>query len=119
MQIYVARRQEELSAAVLDSLRLAGGHYDRVEWVAPIESEKFSEPCDGAFLRAIRQPQLRSRLAEFWPSGGPRWDALALLHPGAAPLLVEAKSYPAEIVGGGCKAKPGSRPRIESSLGAA
>lgn len=48
-------------------------------------------------------------LRQFWPSGGPSWDALAVVEPAseARPrgvLLVEAKSYPEEILGPGCQA---------------
>jgi hypothetical protein len=60
-------------------------------------------------------------LGEFWPNGGPHWDALAVIHrdqeePGV--LLVEAKSYPEEMYGGGTAARAGSasRLRIERSL---
>lgn len=41
-------------------------------------------------------------MAEWWPSGGPHWDALARLEfpdqRGPGVLLVEGKSYPAEML---------------------
>lgn len=116
MQIYVARRRTELDRAILEALRNEGATFEQMEWLAPVENLKFSEPCDGRFLDLLGLSHLRSKLLEFWPKGGPRWDALALLHPGEAVLLVEAKSYPSEVHGGGCKANPIARPKIEESL---
>jgi hypothetical protein len=118
MQIYVARRQNELSHAVLDALRKTGKRFTSVEWVAPLETNNFYEPRDRVFLTTVGLEHLGKRLADFWPARGPRWDALAVLHPGKAVLLVEAKSYPSELLGGGCKAGKSTRPRIQKSLDA-
>ena len=115
-QIYVARRQKELSSAVLDSLKQIGKRFISIEWVAPLEVNKFYEPRDGAFLTTVGLGHLRERLADFWPTRGPRWDALGVLQPGHAILLVEAKSYPAELLGGGCKAGETTRSVIQRSL---
>lgn len=119
MQIYVARRQSELSQAVLEALRQIGRRFTSIKWVAPLEARKFYEPRDRAFLTAVGLGHLAKELAKFWPARGPRWDALAVLHPGNAVLLVEAKSYPAELLGGGCKAGEATRSRIQRSLDAA
>lgn len=118
-QIYVCRRERELSRAVLGALQEIGESFHAVRWVAPLESNKFYEPRDGAFLRAVGLGAMRRELAEFWPACGPRWDALALLEPGSAILLGEGKSYPAEMLGRGCMATPASRPQIVASLHAA
>jgi hypothetical protein len=53
--------------------------------------------------------------------GAPVWDALAVVESegGTAPagvVLVEAKSYPAEIYGSGCEASPRSRKKLETAL---
>jgi hypothetical protein len=116
MQLYVSRREPELSRAVLNALRNAGAKFDGIRWVAPLESNRFSEPCDGRFLAAVEQTDLRSKLAAFWPKGGPRWDALGILEPGGAVLLVEAKNYPREMLGGGCKATKPARDVIEKTI---
>jgi hypothetical protein len=118
-QIYVCRRERELSEAVLGALQRIGESYHTVTWVAPLECNNFYEPRDGAFLRALELSDMRQRLSEFWPARGPRWDALALLEPGSAILLGEGKSYPAEMLGRGCMATPASRAPILTSLGAA
>jgi hypothetical protein len=75
------------------------------EWRAPMAPE-FSEPQDAAFLHALDLDHLAPSLADFWPSGGPVWDALAIvqLRDGLGALLVEAKSHPEEIYGGGSQA---------------
>jgi len=82
----------------------------------------FTEYRDAAFLEAIGHPELAGALREFWPSRGPHWDALARLSPasGGSPgaLLVEAKSYPEEMAGGGSKAGATSRARIARALSA-
>jgi hypothetical protein len=109
LQIYVNRRPEELTQAVLDALFLASLDV-RLHWVSPLESEKFAEYQDATFLRVLGLSGLAAELGKFWPSGGPVWDALAVVALGGhlnryGALLVEAKSCPNEIRGKGCKAK--------------
>jgi len=94
-QIYANARTEELDAAVRDALPTlpADAHF---EWRSPLAAERYREYRDGAFLRALELDRLRAELREFWPTGGPRWDALATVtiprsaQPGV--LLVEGKS---------------------------
>lgn len=65
-----------------------------------------------------------AELKAFWPTGGPHWDALAVVRmpESAKPgfILAEGKSYPGELYGSGCQAKPKSVSRvlIEKSLAA-
>jgi hypothetical protein len=54
-------------------------------------------------------------LAEFWPSGGPVWDALGLASDGAK-ILVEAKAHIAEAASPATKASPQSLALIRRSL---
>jgi len=113
-QIYVARRPKDLSSSVQAALREIGVIYDTVRWVAPLEGKRFLEPSDGGFLEALGLGDLSGELAKFWPSGGPAWDALAVLGTNArrdGVLLVEAKSYLQEVYGAGCRA------RSQESLG--
>lgn len=58
------------------------------------------------------------KLNEFWPKGGPRWDALACVDSGAGGvLLVEAKSHLPERYAGECKATSlNSLQMIDASL---
>jgi hypothetical protein len=118
-QLYVNRRAEKLDAAIkkeFDELKNA-----RIEWKSPLASDSYREYWDVAFLKALGLDEHGGALQKFWPSGGPHWDALALVHrehagkPGV--LLVEGKSYPAELYGGGSAAKAdASRTLIAESL---
>ena len=101
-----------------------------LEWVSPLEKDGFAEYRDEAFLAALGHSDLAVVLAAFWPRGGPQWDALATVRlgdqtslqgghsakPSSGVLLVEAKSYPAEMESSGCRAGGRSRALIERSL---
>jgi hypothetical protein len=116
IQIYTSRRRPELTASVATALINTGVYLEDIRWVSPLEEERFGEVCDGAFLDALQLSHLRSPLAAFWPASGPRWDGLGILEPGPGVLLVEAKSYPNELIGSGCKAGSNSLNRIKDSL---
>ncbi len=75
-----------------------------LRWVSPLSSAKYREYRDSAFLNALGIGKHRKSLNLFWPSGGPRWDALAVIEGGGI-LLVEAKSHVPEIFGNGCGAE--------------
>ncbi len=107
VQVYVGANQDALSDAVLRVLptELKGC---RIDWRAPKAAARYQEPRDRAFLEALNLAQYSPQLAAFWPRSGPRWDALGVLlraNSSAGYLLVEGKSYPAEIRGNGCTAK--------------
>jgi hypothetical protein len=124
IQEYVNWHREELNDAIckeIPDLREDGA---AIEWVSPLEDERFREYRDGAFLEKLRIPDLARQLAEYWPSRGPRWDALARLdRPGddrpSGILLIEAKSYPGEMYSGGCRANEQARKKIAPALDAA
>src|SRR4051812_16709390 len=106
IQIYVNRRRERLNAAILSELPVSERDAT-IDWRSPLEACRFAEFMDGRFLEALGLPRLAPRLEQFWPRSGPRWDGLAVLTKSSAPcgyLLVEAKSYPDELLGRGCGA---------------
>jgi hypothetical protein len=121
-QIWVNCRTEAFSSAVLGALGLHQAA-DTIQWKSPLSTNGYREYRDAAFLRAIDQSAQLAQLKQFWPTGGPVWDAI-----GTAPrngtarqvFLVEGKSYPNEVYGRGCMATVDSDARrtIESSLNA-
>jgi len=121
IQIYVNRRSEELSQKVIQGLPDLASLHPRLNWVSPLEKYRFAEYQDTAFLKACGLEHFSAELKAFWPYRGPVWDALASIEfekdkNSKGILLVEAKSYPAEIYGSGCKASPKSRTKIEAAL---
>ena len=121
VQIYVNCRSEEITHAVLDAIQLSASIDTSIRWVSSLKSEKFSEYKDLAFLSAVGLDTNDSALKEFWPRGGPVWDALGVIESdtrmgGTGVLLVEAKSHPPEIYGNGCQASLKSRKKIEAAL---
>lgn len=119
MQLAVNRRQEELDAAIRDALPGLADLAPRIEWRSPLEADGLREYWDAGMLKRIGRPELADRLRAFWPTGGPHWDGLAVVRSKAGealgPLLVEAKSYPAEMRSS-CAARGDSRARIEQRL---
>jgi hypothetical protein len=101
LQIYVNRRQAELDHEITQALGLPPGP---LTWVSPLESAGFKEYKDAAFLKKLGLERLIEPLGLFWPNSGPRWDGLARIEGSQTVVLVEAKNYPAEVRGGGCKA---------------
>ncbi len=117
-QIYVNRRVAELRTALAHALPSLPADA-RIKWVSPLEVQGFVEYHDGAFLRALGLEAHIPALGEFWPAGGPRWDALATVEtngqrPGV--LLAEGKSYPEELFGDGCGATEPARTQIAAAV---
>jgi hypothetical protein len=120
-QLYVNRRTAQLDDAIGEELHeLANAS---IEWRSPLATDGYSEYWDAAFLDRVGLSHHKADLKAFWPTGGPHWDALAVVtqsgsgRPGV--LLAESKSYPAELYGSGFHARNGSMSRtlIERSLG--
>ena len=116
LQLYVSRHREVLDSAILRAAGLRSG----LEWVSPLQLDQFKEYKDAAFLRALGLSHLTGQLRQFWPASGPRWDGLARTvgRDPVAVVLVEAKNYPREVRGGGCKASDvgGARQQILAAL---
>ena len=113
LQYYVNHDRGSLLPSEIS--RQSGTIIGKVEWRSPLVSENFKEYRDGDFLKAVGQTSFWPSLRQFWPRMGPCWDALAtVIAPGlnSGALLVEAKSYPGELKGSGCKAGPASRDHI-------
>ena len=114
IQIAVSRRQAELSEATAQAIGLPVT--SSLVWTSPLEEDCFAEYRDRFFLRAVGLQHLAPSLGAFWPRRGPCWDGLARIETAAAlsgVVLVEAKSYPEEMEGSGCKAEGASLQKIQ------
>jgi hypothetical protein len=122
LQDYVNEHEAMLTNALMEPLpprlRELGAH---IRWVSPLAEDDYAEYRDADFFRVVGLGDFVGELASFWPSGGPSWDALAIIsdsdgriHPGV--ILVEAKSHIPEIYGNGCQAGSHSRDLIEKAL---
>jgi len=109
LQDYVNNAPSELNQQTFGAISSLPRSYG-LRWVSPLmgkeEEEGYQEYSDAKFLIAVRQAELSFELQRFWPSGGPSWDALAIVYTGGPPgvLLVEAKAHPGEIASS-CGAK--------------
>lgn len=122
VQVYVNRRQAELDAAI--AAACFAGRSPRIRWASPIEIDRFRECRGGQALDLLGLARYQRTLEQFWPRHGHVWDALAETSfsdaNSPAYVLVEAKSYPREHYGRGCKATDlSSRRTIEKALAAA
>ena len=86
-----------------------------VEWLSPLELDKFAEYRDAKFLDRLGCSDLKPNLEAFWPARGPQWDALGRTDRGDL-LLVEAKAHVDEMCSSGTTAGAASRARIVARL---
>lgn len=85
-----------------------------VEWVSPLPP-KYTEYQDRLFIEKLRITLPKVPLEDFWPKGGPVWDALART-PKKRVFLVEAKGHIPEMNSPESGASPKSLRRIAKSL---
>jgi hypothetical protein len=114
IQHYVNEQRSVLDREISAALSLPLS----IIWVSPLRSDGYREYKDSAFLKVLGQGAAQTELGNFWPRGGPVWDALGIVN-GVTQgvLLLEAKSHATEIPGNGCGAKADrSFRRIETSL---
>jgi hypothetical protein len=89
---------------------------DSVQWKSPLASADFVEYRDGEVLRNLGVETLPIRsLKEFWPKGGPVWDALGRSTKDRL-ILVEAKAHIPEAASPPSKASAASLELIRRSL---
>lgn len=87
----------------------------QIEWLSPLASDEYAEYRDQAFLNVLQISTLKTQLKEFWPKGGPQWDALGKAEYGSV-FLVEAKSHIAEVISQLAAKSPKSIKKIHESL---
>lgn len=69
---------------------------EKISWLSPLEEDEFAEYRDKQFLKFL-DVKTEKLLEDFWPSGGPQWDALGRSNAGRV-FLVEAKSHIPEMI---------------------
>lgn len=93
---HLARYVNDHPGALDDALIRACSLDGPVRWVSPLRGERYREYQDGAFLEALDAAELVDALKDWWPSGGPVWDALGIARDGTL-VLVEAKANVPEM----------------------
>jgi hypothetical protein len=109
----VNEEQEILNSRIRKNLNLPND--ERIEWLSPLKSEGYKEYRDEAFLEKLRVKLEKVPLSQFWPEGGPQWDALGRSSSGKL-FLVEAKSHISELKSTSKAKSDNSRERIQKSL---
>lgn len=70
---------------------------ENIQWLSPLKNDDYAEYRDQAFLKLLDVKLEKLPLDEFWPKGGPQWDALGRSTSGKL-FLVEAKSHISELI---------------------
>lgn len=70
---------------------------DSIIWKSPLKSDNYAEYLDDDFIEKIGLDKKEIKLHDFWPKGGPHWDALATTTSDKI-ILVEAKANIPEVV---------------------
>jgi hypothetical protein len=88
---------------------------EQIEWLSPLKTKRYKEYHDEGFIKKLGVKLEKMPLKEFWPEGGPRWDALGKSHSGKL-FLVEAKSHISELISTSRAKDDDSKERIRKSL---
>ena len=86
IQYYVNEQPARLDGAISQAF----GRPFALRWASPLRAERYEEYRDTHFLQALGLQRYAAQLSDFWPSGGPRWDALARVE-GDGVMLLEAR----------------------------
>jgi len=113
IQILINRQPEILNLKIRQSFRIPRSI--EIKWVSPLKEKGYAEYRDEAFLEVLGIATQKVKLSDFWPKGGPQWDALGKLSDGS-PLLIEAKAHISEVLSNIQASSPNSVKLIELSL---
>jgi hypothetical protein len=89
--------------------------WEAIEWLSPRDDDEYSEYCDQSFLDLLEIELPYVGLNDFWPSNGPRWDALGRAENNVY-FLVEAKAHVTELISSSQAKSPESKALIKRSL---
>jgi len=95
IQKLINEKPELITSLIIDDLGLPKD--EKIDWVSPKKEDDYAEYRDEAFLEKLGIDQ-NIKLADFWPSGGPQWDALGKSIASKRVFLVEAKSHIPELI---------------------
>jgi hypothetical protein len=87
-----------------------------IKWLSPREEDHWAEYRDEAFLDLLGIKQTKTKLSDFWPKGGPQWDALGRASETGPYFLVEAKANIPELLSDWQAKAPVSQKLIKNSL---
>jgi hypothetical protein len=88
---------------------------ETIHWLSPLQDDNYAEYRDDAFLNRLDIMLENVSLADFWPKGGPQWDALGKSSKGKL-FLVEAKSHIGELISDLHAKDKASISRIKASI---
>ena len=88
---------------------------EQVDWLSPLKCDDYAEYRDQAFLDLLGAKLEKLPLEQFWPKGGPQWDALGRSASGKS-FLVEAKSHIPELISSLHAENEESKRKIHESL---
>jgi len=113
IQKLVDGNPELLNAEIRKQLPLSTD--ESISWLSPRAEDDYAEYRDQTFLGLLDLNLTNVPLSDFWPPGGPQWDALGKSEMGKV-FLVEAKSHIPEMVSSGTGAGDKSFQKIRESL---
>jgi hypothetical protein len=114
IQKLINEKPEFLGVKIRRNLNLSQD--ESIRWLSPLKSDQYAEYRDQGFLKLLRVKLEKPPLDEFWPRGGPQWDALGRSSSGKL-FLVEAKSHISELISTLHAKDKNSVERIQKSLG--
>ena len=113
LQILINDRPELLDQLVAEHLQIPVD--EDIQWLSPLKKDNYAEYRNQSFLRLLDAKLDRCPLEDFWPRGGPQWDALGRSRTGRL-FLVEAKSHIQELLSTLKARDAASQRKIQESL---
>jgi hypothetical protein len=113
IQKLVNDKPEILNSQIWSTLNFS--EKENIQWLSPLKNDDYAEYRDQAFLKLLNVKLEKLSLNEFWPKGGPQWDALGRSASGKL-FLVEAKSHIPELISTSQAKDENSAKRILKSL---
>ena len=111
LQTLVETNDDRLCLPIRTAIGPGAGN---ITWLSPLANDDMAEYRDAAFIERLGVQADLFRLEDFWPNGGPQWDALARID--EIPIIVEAKSHLQEMASTACGASAKSHSKISRAM---